>query len=386
MRGAGAKQRPAERFLPPLNFGEDKAFEIELHWRVDEYFSKAGVPRTATTGVYFKAFFMFAVFVATYVLLVFTAKTFWQGVVLSAFLGFCMVGIGVNIQHDGSHNAYSRHRWINRIMAMTVDLIGASSYLWSWKHNRIHHSYTNIAHYDTDIDLGILGRIAPSEKRLWFHRWQHIYLWLFYGLLVIKWQLFDDFFNAFRGKLGNHTIPRPKGTDLAVLALGKLVFFSLAFAIPLFFHSLTQVLFYYALAMIVEGSTLSLIFILPHGVGDAEFPMPVPVAGNKSALPYSRAEHQARVTVDFKRKNPIVTWLVGGLNFHREHHLFPSVSHVHYPRIAGIVDEVCEQFNIPHVNHRSYAVGLSAHYRWLRRMGRDDGSENARNDAELVEK
>jgi len=41
-----------------------------------------------------------------------------------------VAGIGFNIEHDGGHQAYSNYGWINRLMAMTMDLIGASSYVW----------------------------------------------------------------------------------------------------------------------------------------------------------------------------------------------------------------------------------------------------------------
>jgi linoleoyl-CoA desaturase len=118
--------------------------------------------------------------------------------------------------------------------------------------------------------------------------------------------------------------------------------------------------------MMVAGLTLSMIFILPHAVEESFFPLPLAETG-RMADP--RAVHQVRVTVDFRRHNPVVTWLVGGLNFHREHHLFPSICHVHYPHIADIVDEVCEKFGIRHIEHHSYVAGVASHYRWLKRMG-----------------
>ena len=40
-------------------------------------------------------------------------------------------------------------------------------------------------------------------------------------------------------------------------------------------------------------------------------------------------------TVNFCRQNRLLSWYVGGLNFQVEHHLFPKICHVHYPRIAG---------------------------------------------------
>lgn len=145
------------------------------------------------------------------------------------------------------------------------------------------------------------------------------------------------------------------------------MFFSYAFAVPLAFHSFWDVFFFYMIAMFISGLTLSTIFVLPHCCGESEFPIPDKDTGR---MKYPRAIHQARVTVDFMRRNPVVTWLVGGLNFHREHHLFPMVCHAHYSRISGIIDDVCDKFGVPHVEHSSYAAGLVSHYHWLRFMGR----------------
>ena len=42
------------------------------------------------------------------------------------------------------------------------------------------------------------------------------YLWMLYGLLPVKWQLFDDYYNVARGSIGNYKFARPKGKDLAI--------------------------------------------------------------------------------------------------------------------------------------------------------------------------
>lgn len=352
--------------LPILKFNENKEFERELHSRVNKYFDANKQNRFATTDVYLKGFFVIATFISTYILLVFFVDGIWEGIIVSILMGFALVGIGVNLQHDGSHNAYSEHRWLNRGIAMTADFIGASSYFWRWKHNRIHHPFTNVFHFDTDIDFGILGRVAPAADRYWFHRWQHLYIWVFYGFLVMKWQLFDDFYSMVRARLGNHRISRPTGFDLIVFIVGKSLFFSYAFIIPLTLHPVGHVIFFYFLTTFIAGLTLSLIFVLPHCCGDSEFPEPNKDTGQ---IENPRAIHQVRVTVDFMRNNPVVTWLVGGLNYHREHHLFPGVCHVHYSKIAALIDDLCVEFGIPHKEHRSYAAGIASHYRWLRRMG-----------------
>jgi len=88
-------------------------------------------------------------------------------------MGLSIAGFGFNIQHDGNHKAYSRRPWINRLMASTLDLIGGSSYMWSHKHNTIHHTYSNIEGHDDDINVGALARFAPQQRWHWWHRGQH---------------------------------------------------------------------------------------------------------------------------------------------------------------------------------------------------------------------
>jgi len=145
------------------------------------------------------------------VLLVFVAQTWWQALPLAILLGLATAGIGFNMQHDGGHHAYSKYPWVNKLTAMTLDLIGGSSYLWHWKHVVFHHTYANITGHDTDIEIGFIGRLTPHQKRLPFHRWQHWYLWPLYGFMAIKWQLHDDVHDVLRGRVGKHRTPARKG-------------------------------------------------------------------------------------------------------------------------------------------------------------------------------
>src|SRR4029078_8924354 len=126
------------------------------------------------------------------------------------------------------HKSYSKYAWINKFMALTLDLMGGSSYMWDWKHNSIHHTYTNITGHDDDIDLGFLARLTPHQPRYWFHRLQGVYLWLLYGFLAVKWHFVDDFYSIAAGRIGDRKIPRPHGADLVVFITGKILFFSMA--------------------------------------------------------------------------------------------------------------------------------------------------------------
>ncbi|MCG6881466.1 MAG: acyl-CoA desaturase [Deltaproteobacteria bacterium] len=316
--------------------------------------------------MYLKTAFILACFATSYVLLVFFAETIWQGLALVILLGFSTVGIGFNIAHDGGHKAYSKTPWINKVAAGAMDLVGGSSYMWFWKHSVIHHRYVNITGYDTDIDLGLLGRLSPHQKRLPYYRWQHLYLWVLYGFLAIKWEFIDDFRNVITGRIGKHRFPRPTAWELVIFIAGKAVFFTWALAVPLFLHPLSAVIFYYCIGALVLGVTLSVVFQLPHCVAEAEFPVP---PGETGQIQRPWAVHQAYVTVDYDRRNPIMSWFLGGLNFHKEHHLFPTICHVHYPAITKIVEETCGDHGIKYSEHKSFREGIAAHYRWLKRLG-----------------
>ena len=185
----------------------------------------------------------------------------------------------------------------------------------------------------------------------------------------MKLHLVDDWHYLVSRRMGPHLLPRPKGWDLVVFIGGKLLFLGLAFGLPGYLHPWWKVLFFYVVTASVLGMVMVLVFVVPHLVGEAEFPVPEGASGR---IPTPWAVHQALVTLDFARNDAVLTLLLGGLNFHKEHHLFPPICHVNYPGIAPIVEEVCREFGVPYKEHRTLGAGLAAHYRWLRRMGTAD--------------
>ncbi|MGD0089249.1 MAG: acyl-CoA desaturase [Planctomycetota bacterium] len=362
-----ARPQAVESGLRRVEFNPDMSFHQALHRRVDEHFRSTGRRKRDCWQMYLKTAIILAVFGTAYTLLVFVATALWQGLALTVLLALCMAAVGFNIQHDGGHQAYSERVWVNRLMAWTLDLMGSSSGRWRWMHSVIHHMYVNITGYDDDIDLGLLARMSPHQEWRWWHRWQHLYIWLFYGMLAVKWQFVEDFRYVITGKLGRNRVPRPRGWGVVVFVAGKLLFLAWAFAVPMLLHPAWTVLFYYAVATLVLSVVLTLVFTIPHLVEKADFPMPREDTG-RLERPWD--VHQALVTVNFAMRNPILTWLLGGLNYHKEHHLFPLICHVNYPRMSGAVEETCREFGVPYHAYGSFLAGVAAHYRWLRRMGR----------------
>jgi len=359
----------ASASISPPKFSNSDRFLHALRNRVDAYFEKTGHSRRDSPKMYFKTATILAWFFGAYFLLLFAVHQWWLIVPLAIVLGLALAAIGFNIQHDGSHKAYSKRPWVNKTMALILDLMGGSSYMWDWKHNSIHHTYTNITGHDDDIDLGFLARLTPHQRRFWFHRLQGFYLWMLYGFLSIKWHFFDDFYQIARGKIGDKKIPRPKGMDLVVFITGKAIFFTMAFVVPILLHPVWAVLVTYAIAAFVSGIVLSIVFQLAHCVEEADFPMPEVAADGSKRMANGWAVHEVETTVNFSRKNRVLGWFVGGLNFQIEHHLFPKICHVHYPEISKIVEEVCKEFGVRYAAHGTFFSALMSHYRWLRFMG-----------------
>jgi len=346
-------------------FVGNAAFQQELRRRIDEFFQRTQRRQRDCPQLYFKTIVLLAAFIGTYVALVFFAQAWWQALPLAILLGFLTAGIGLNIQHDGGHDAFSDRPWINKLTAMTLDLIGGSSYVWHYRHTVLHHTYVNITGHDSDIDLGALGRVTPYQKRLPIHRWQHYYMWPLYGLMAIRWQLFGDYLDVIRGEVSGHPIPRPKGWNLALFLGGKLTFLIIAFGVPMIFHPWWIVLIYYGTAAMVVGITLSVVFQLSHIVEEAEFVAPTEANRIENAW----AIHQVESTVDFARRSKLAAWLLGGLNYQIEHHLFPRICHVHYPAMSKIVEQTCRDFGVTYHEHRTFMAGVASHFRWLRTMG-----------------
>ena len=349
-----------------IRFAPKHAFTKELQKRVSAYFKENKLPKTGGFKMFFKTLIVLSWFVASYGLMVFTTRSITELILLSISLGLSIASLGFNVMHDGSHKAYSKNKIINKIMGSSLDVLGGSSYYWHWKHNYLHHSFSNITSHDDDVNVGFLGRLTPHQPHYFFHRLQHLYMWFFYGLLPVKWHFIDDFVSLLSGRIGEQKVPRPKGMELVGLFVGKVLFAVVAFVIPSLFFPLKWVFAFYVLVSFVEGVALAVTFQMAHCVEGAEFPMP----DKNGYISDDWAIHQIKTTVDFSHYNPLVRWYVGGLNYQIEHHLFPRVCHLHYPALSKIVRETCEEFDLPYNENTTMFKSLRAHYRLLHQLSK----------------
>src|SRR5690242_12531948 len=107
-------------------FEKDTGFYRALKHRVDHFFDEAGLRRRDSPFMYVKTALILLWFAASYFLLVFVAWQWWQAVLLATSLALAIAGVGFGIQHDANHGAYSSRDGLNRVMGITLDLLGAS--------------------------------------------------------------------------------------------------------------------------------------------------------------------------------------------------------------------------------------------------------------------
>lgn len=336
----------------------------ELNAQVDEYFARTGLSRDGGPWMWLKSATIILWAVASWALLLFWASTWWAAIPLSISLGLALAGMGFSVMHDGGHGAYSHsNRTLNRAAAAVLDLMGGSSYFWNQKHNVLHHTYTNIDGVDTDIELRPFFRLAASQRRYWFHRFQWFYWVPLFVFFTTKWLLVDDFVNLATGRLGAFPVTRPRGWDLVLLLAGKAFMLCWLFIVPLMVVPWAPYLVCYVLMSTVWGLTLGLVFQLAHAMDGVTFVE----RGQPVSDPW--VEHQLATTVDFARGSRVLTWYLGGLNFQVEHHLFPRISHLHYPALATILRTVCAKHGITPHEYPTVRSALGAHLRHLWRMG-----------------
>ena len=142
----------------------------------------------------------------------------WEMLGLALVMGIGMAGIGFGIAHDALHGAYSSSARINTFLGLSLDVLGASSYMWKITHNIVHHTYTNIEGVDEDLAVSPLLRLSPNCERLWFHRFQHLYAFALYGFTTLFWVFVKDYQQLLKAELGPYRDKRHDRMQVGVLA------------------------------------------------------------------------------------------------------------------------------------------------------------------------
>ncbi len=344
------------------------SFHSVLKHRAEEYFKNKGISSHGNFQLFFKAGLLVTSFIALYIHLVFFTPVWYLALAEAIVLGFVISFIGFNVMHDGSHGSFSNYRWLNRIAAYTINVLGASSFMWNVKHNIVHHTYTNIDGFDDDINAGILLRFSEHQKRYKFHRFQHIYFWFLYTLLYMFWVFYTDYKKYFTGMIGAVPLKKLDFVDHLFFWGFKALNLFLFIVLPIYTVGFLWWLTGFLTITLLAGFVLSIVFQLAHTVEHCSFPDPNTSTGK---MEDEWAIHQLKTTADFAPDSKFISWCVGGLNFQVEHHLFPKISHVHYPALSKIIRSTCEEFGVPYIVYPKMRQAIASHVTHLRNLGRN---------------
>ena len=351
----------------PKFINSNNTFQQELKKRVNQYFLENNKSSTGNFSLFFKAIFFFASYLALYVHLVYFTPTAWLAVLECILMGGFTAAIGFNVMHDGGHGSFSKNKLVNKLAAFSVNFLGASHIMWKMKHNIIHHTYTNIDGVDDDIEIKPFLRMCSTQKHHKLHRFQHYYVWFLYTLLHLIWVFQTDYKKYFSKKIGSVALTKMSMQEHIGFWGAKVGYAILFMVIPIIKVGFFPWVVGFLIVSMVTGFVISIVFQLAHTVEHLEFPVPEVLT---QKIENEWAIHQVQTTANFATKNKFLSWLVGGLNFQIEHHLFPKISHIHYPAISKIIKQTCADFNIQYVEFKRMRHAVASHATYLRRMGK----------------
>lgn len=342
------------------------AFYQSLKRECDRYFRERGLRKTGSWKLYSKALVLLPLACGLYGYLLLGNPPVPVALLLCALMGIVLSSIGFNIMHDACHGSYSSRKWVNDLLGLSLNCIGGNAFFWKQKHNILHHTYTNIEGIDDDIAQSRLLRQSPTQEWLPMHRYQHVYLPVAYALTLFVWIGIRDFDKYFRKKIHNTPLQPMNAAEHGLFWASKVLYAFFYVALPILLVGFIPWLVGYLTMCITAGIVLSYTFQLAHAVEGPEFE----AAGlTDRVLENEWAAHQVRTTANFAPRNPVIGWLVGGLNFQIEHHLFPRVSHIHYPALSRIVREQCSLHGLPYHSFPTLRLAIASHMRTIRRLG-----------------
>lgn len=211
------------------DFSKTLRRRVNLHFKTKNISKKANITMVVKTIVMMTLFFMPLILLSTGLV-----SSTWLLFTLYIICGFGMSGIGMGVMHDAIHGSYSKNKTINKLLGYTFNMIGANSTIWKIQHNVLHHTFTNIDYADDDINTPFFLRFSPNDAHHKSQKYQHIYIWFFYGISTLFWITAKDFVRLKRYKnlgLLNHN--QNFQTEIVKMISWKLFYYSYALVLPM---------------------------------------------------------------------------------------------------------------------------------------------------------
>jgi linoleoyl-CoA desaturase len=342
-----------------------------LKKRVDAYFKDHNLSKYSNSTLIIKSIILTALYIVPFCVWLWLQPPLGITLLLWFVMGVGMAGLGMSVMHDACHGAYSSNEKVNYwIGNIYLNMLGGSTFNWNLQHNVMHHMYTNVVHMDEDINDKLVLKFSPHTPIKFIHQFQWLYAFLFYGILTLYWVTFKDFVNfiTFTNNGVNTNTKAQNVVTLTKIIVAKIAYFAVLFGIPMLFFNIPfqNIMAGFLMMHFIGGIILTTVFQLAHSVEGTSHPLP----NEKGIIENDWAIHQMNTTVNFSRHNKLLSWYVGGLNFQVEHHLFPKISHVHYPQLSEIVKTTAQEYGVPYLENETFGQALRSHLVNLHQLGR----------------
>jgi len=288
--------------------------------------------------------------------------------VATFFLAISIAHMGMTVFHELGHRAVMKtsHSLGDFLYYATCAVSGYSGALWRHKHNALHHVYTNVSndsdeYSDPDVSEQPINMTSDPSFNKFYQNYQHFYAWFLYPFLAISMQV----------QSLKHFVTKMNKEERFTYMLCQASHFSMFVVFPLALgHTIGVVAIKYAIVSATASFTLAMIFQMAHIVDN----VPVITMTNEetkemfsSISEVDMFFHQLATTSNFSVDNPLVTYFTGGLTHQVEHHLFPSVSFHHYPKISRFLRKTLDNHGaISEYKHNTFTGSVKAHYRALK--------------------
>lgn len=344
------------------HFSEKESAFKDLKKLVNDYLSSASMQTVGPYQIYLKSAFIICSWILLYTLLLSLGPSYpILAIACLLALLFFTCGLEFCIMHDASHGAYSTQRWLNKFaLNFTLGVLGGCSVSWHQEHVVRHHGFTNILGSDPDVYASHVLRLHPGDQWHWWQRWQHYYAIPLYSFMWLHW-FFTDIINA---TFNTYKLsPKKYWLFWMQIFIGIVPHVILGIVLPYAaFQNLFLVLTAYCAFFMTLSIIMAMTFVLAHVSEGQVFYEASEVVRKDWAI------HQLETTADFAVDNPFVTWILGGLNFQVEHHIFPVVSHLHYPAIQKIVKKYCSEKGLPYHEEKTILGAIRRHVAHLKEM------------------
>lgn len=348
---------------------QQQAFAAVLRNKVNAYFKDNGISQKGNGEVAAQTSVMLGLYLVPYLLMMVLPVPMWLAAIFSIVSGVGLAGIGMCVMHGAAHDAFSHRPWVNKLFGATMNLLGNSLFTWKVQHNMLHHTYTNIDGLDRDIETKGPIRLSEHQPLRWYHRFQYVHAFPGYMFMTLS-MLIKDFVQLADYRRQGITEKQKVafGPALAKMIGIKLLHVTVFIVLPAVLTDFTwwQCILGWLAMHFTAGFIMSTVFQLAHVVEGVEQPLP----SSEGIVADDWVVHEMRTTANFARGSRLLSWYVGGLNFQIEHHLFPHICHVHYPKIAPIVEETAKEWGVPYIVKPTLWAAIASHVRKLRELGR----------------